>query len=126
MLQRTKDFKILFEDLFKLGLPFFWNEDGDVLSDVAYLTKLHERAKDTSDIDQLSSIIRGEDLQNILSKDFTILHQVRNLNKGFPPLSYGFYAELDALYRNMLVSDLPASPIWKQIEVVANKATQDK
>ena len=93
---------------------------------MAYLTKLQERAKDTSDIDQLTSIIRGEDLQNILSKDFTILHQLRNLNKGFPPLSYGFYAELDALYRNMLVSDLPASPIWKQIEAVANKATQDK
>ena len=111
MVQRSKDFKILFEDLFKLGLPFFLNEHGDVLSDVAYLTKLQERAKDTLDIDQLSSIIRGEDLQDILSKDFTILHQLRSLNKGFPPLSYGFYAELDALYRNMLVSDLPASPI---------------
>ena len=74
----------------------------------------------------MTSIIRGEDLKNILSKDFTILHQLRNLNKGFPPLSYGFYAEMDALYRNMLVSDLPASPIWKQIEAVANKATQDK
>ena len=74
----------------------------------------------------MTSIIRGEDLQNILSKDFTILHQFKNLNKGFPPLSYGFYVELDALYSNMLVSDLPASPIWKQIEVVANKATQDK
>jgi hypothetical protein len=31
LVQRSKDFKILFEDLFKLGLPFFWNEDGDVL-----------------------------------------------------------------------------------------------
>ena len=123
LLQRSKDFKIIFEDLFKIGLPFFWNEDGDVLSDVAYLTKLQERAKDTSDIDHLSSIIRGKDLQNILSKKFSILHQLRNLNKGFPPLSYGFYAEMDALYRNMLVYDLPASPIWKQIEVVANKAT---
>ena len=108
LVQRSKDFKTLFEDLFKLGLPFFWNEDGDVLSDVAYLTKLQERAKDTSDIDQLSSILRGEDLQDILSKDFTILHQLRHLNRGFSPLSYGFYVELDALYRNMLISDLLA------------------
>ena len=46
LFQRSKDFKALFEDLFKLGLPLFWNEDGDVLSDVAYLTKLQERAKD--------------------------------------------------------------------------------
>jgi hypothetical protein len=74
----------------------------------------------------LTSIITGEDLQNILSKDFSILHQLRNLNKGFPPLSYGFYPEMDALYINMLVSDLPASPIWKKIEFVANKVTQDK
>lgn len=93
---------------------------------MAYLKKLQERAKDTSDIDQLTSIIRGEYLQNILSKDFTILHQLRNLNKGFPPLSYGFYVEMDALYRNIWVFDLPTSPIWKQIEVVANKVTQDK
>ena len=61
-----------------------------------------------------------------MSKYFTILLQLRHLNKGFPPLSYGFYAELDALYRNMLVSDLPTSPIWKQIEAVANKATKAK
>ena len=113
LVQRSKGFKVLFEDLFKIGLPLFWNEDGEVLSDVAYLTKLQERAKDTSDIDQLPSIIRREDLQEIMSKDFTILHQLRQLNKGFPPLSYGFYAELDALYRNMFVSDLPTSPIWK-------------
>ena len=126
LFQRSKDFKVLFEDLFELGLPFFQNEEGDVLSDVAYLTKLQEIEKDTSDIDWLPSIIRGKDLQEILSKDFTILHQLRHLNKGFPPLSYGFYVELDALYRNMLASDLPASPIWKQIEVVANKATQEK
>ena len=126
LFQRSKDFKVLFEDILKLGLPFFWNEDGEVLSDVAYLTKLQERAKDTSDIDQLSSIIRGKDLQEIRSKDFTIFHQLRHLNKGFPPLSYGFYAELDALYRNMLVFNLPAPPIWKQIEVVANKATHER
>ena len=126
LFQRSKDFKDLFKDLFELGLPFFYNEEGDVLSNVAYLTKLQERAKDASDIDQLSSIIRRKDLHEILSKDFIILHQLRHLNKGFPPLSYGFYVELDALYTNMLVSDLPASPIWKQIEVVANKATQDK
>lgn len=83
-------------------------------------------AKDTSNIDQLPSIIRGEDLQDILIKDFAILHQLRHLNKGFPPLSYGFYAKLDALYRNMLVSDLPTSPIWKKIEAMANKAVQEK
>ena len=99
LVQRSKDFKFLFEDLFKIGLPLFWNEDGEVLSDVAYLTKLEERAKDTYNIDQLSSIIRGKDLQEIMSKDFTILHQLRHLNKGFPPLSYGFCAKLDALYR---------------------------
>ena len=51
LVQRSKDSKTLFEDLFKLGLPFFWNEDGDVLSDVAYLTKFQEKEKDTSDID---------------------------------------------------------------------------
>lgn len=60
LFQRSKYFKVLFEDLFELGLPFLWNEEGDVLSDVAYLTKLQERVKDTSDIDQLSSIIRGK------------------------------------------------------------------
>ena len=93
---------------------------------MAYLTKLQERARDTSDIDQLSSIIRGKDLQEILSKDFTILHQLRHLNKGFPPPSYGFYVELDTLYKNMLVSDFPASPIWKQIEAIVIKTTQER
>ena len=109
LFQRSKDFKVLFKDLFELGLPFFWNEEGYVLSDA----KLQERAKDTSDIDQLPSIIRGKDLHEVLSKDFTILHQLRHLNKGFPPLSYKLYVELDALNRNMLVSNFPTSMIWK-------------
>ena len=126
LFQRSKDFKVLFKDLFELGLPFFWNEEGDVLSNVAYLTKLQERAKDTSDIYQLPSIVRGKDLQEVLSKDFTILHQLMHLNKGFPPLSYNLYVELDALYKNMLVSDFPTSLIWKQIEAIANKTTQEK
>ena len=62
LFQRSKDLKVLFEDLFELRLPLLWNEEGDVLLDVAYLTKLQERAKDTSNIDHLSSIIRGKDL----------------------------------------------------------------
>lgn len=93
---------------------------------MAYLTKLQEKAKDTSDIDHLPSSIRGEDLQEVLSKDFTILNQLRHLNKGFPPLSYNLYVELDTLHRNILVFDFPASLIWKQIEAIANKTTQER
>ena len=75
---------------------------------------------------QLPSIIRGKYLQEVLSKDFTILHQLRHLNKGFPPLSYNLYAKLDTLYKNMLVFDFLASLIWKKIEAIANKTTQER
>ena len=69
LFQRSKDFKDLFEDLFKLGLPLFWNEDGDVLSDVAYLTKLQERAKESPCYHQPSDLRGREcDLQSGLKQ----------------------------------------------------------
>lgn len=48
MLERIADFKLLFKDIFRHGLPNFWNEKGLYFSEDEYLVKLLERRNDAS------------------------------------------------------------------------------
>ena len=55
--------------------------------------------------------------------DFYLLYMMRQSIHGFPPVTYSFYYELDAMSREMLAVSFPASPIWKRISILANKWT---
>lgn len=68
LIQRAQDFKTLFKDVFNQGLPFFWTEEGMLISEVNYLTKLQEKAKDTSVIDNLDPIVKGREIFQVLDK----------------------------------------------------------
>ena len=70
---------------------------------------------DISNIDQLTSKVKGQDIFDILHKDFYLLFMMRQTINGLPPITYSFYSELDAISREMLVVSFPANPTWKRI-----------
>ena len=92
-----------------------------LVSEVNYLTKLQEKAKDTSVIDSLDPIIKGRDIFQVLNKDLFLFHETRKTFYGLPPLSYNIYSDLDTLHRDLIADTFPPSSTWKQIVELANK-----
>ena len=59
---RAKQFKNMFRNVFSQGFPSFWDEEGTVIAENEYLSKLHEKKDDTSSIDKLDPIIKGHNI----------------------------------------------------------------
>ena len=77
MLGRVSDFRVIFQNVFEHGLPSFWDEHGIFLSEDDYLEDYHQRKNDTSTFDHLSVVIKGQDIVNILEKDFELLSMTK-------------------------------------------------
>lgn len=92
-----------------------------LVSEVNYLTKLQEKAKDTSLIDSLDPIIKGRDIFQVLDKDLFLFHETRQIIYGLPPPSYNIYSNLDTLHRDLIAATFPPSLVWKQIVELTNK-----
>ena len=50
--RRAKQFKNMFRNVFSQGFPNFWDEEGMMVAESEYLTKLQEKKDDTSSIDK--------------------------------------------------------------------------
>lgn len=71
--------------------------------------------------------VKGQDIFDILQKDFSLLFMMRRTVNGFPSVTYSFYFELDAINREMLAVSFPANPTWQRILMFAsNWTTQEK
>ena len=68
LLGRVGDFRIIFRNVFEHGLPIFWDEQGFLLSEDDYQEDFHQRRNDISAFDHPSTVIKGQDVVNILEK----------------------------------------------------------
>jgi len=91
LLRRVADFKRIFDDLIKQGLPCFWDEKGDFLPESEYHKKIIERCQDHSSFQDLSAPLKGETIFEILGTDFNILYILKNIIIFFPPISYEYH-----------------------------------
>ena len=69
---RASQFKQAFKFLFDNGLPRFWNEEGIIIAEDDYLSMWNQKKNDTSLIDQLDPIIKGNHIYDVLEKDFCL------------------------------------------------------
>ena len=124
MLGRVSDFRVIFQNVFELGLPKFWDEQGMFLSEVDYQEDFHQRKNDTSTFNNLSTIIKGQDIVNILEKDFELLSMMKETILSVPPITYFFYSDLDTDTRETLVVTFPTNSIWQRISRFATRWTE--
>ena len=126
LLRRVDDFKIIFKEIFEQGLPNFLDEEGLFLSEDEYQEKILEKRNDLLGLNQLILGVKGQDISDILQKDFNLLFMMRRTVNGFPSITYSFYFELDAINKEMLVVYFPATPTWKMILMFDRKWTNQK
>ena len=120
-LLRVEDFKIIFNEIFEQGLPNFWDEQGLFLSDVEDEEKFLERRNDLFYFNQIISGIKGQDIFDILQRDFNLLFMMKHIVDGLPAVTYSFYSNLDAISREMLAISFLSNPNWQRILMFANK-----
>ena len=52
----------MFKNVVSQGLPSFWDEEGTIIAENEYLSKLQEKKNDTTLIDKLDLIVKGHDI----------------------------------------------------------------
>ena len=52
----------------------FWNEEGIIISEDDYLSLWNQKNNDTSLIDKLDPIIKGNHIYDVLDKDFCLYY----------------------------------------------------
>jgi hypothetical protein len=118
---RAEDFKNMFKNVFNQGLPSFWDEEGTVIAENEYLSKLQEKKNDNTLIDKLDPISKGRDIFEVLDREFFLFYETRNIIVGPPSPSYNFYSDLDVVNRDLLAIAFPANLVWLRIAQFASK-----
>lgn len=65
--------------------------------------------------------VKGQDIFDVLDKDFYLLHEMRKIIFDLPPITYKFHFELNAINIEMLVVSFPSTPISQKISMFASK-----
>ena len=118
ILSRIDDFKVIFKDVFKNGIPSFRDEQGFFLLENEYQEKFQEKRNDVSIFNQLLAVIKGRDLLNVLERDFNLLYIMKRIVLSLPPISY-----LDADNRETLAISFLANIVWKRISTFTARWT---
>lgn len=99
----------MFRNVFIQGLPRFWDEEGTIVAQNEYLSKLQEKKDDTSSIDKLDPIIKGHHILEVLDRDFFLFYETRKIITSLPSPSYNLYSDLDVVNRDLFVAAFLAS-----------------
>lgn len=108
--------KNIFQPLFKINLPTFWNSLDKLIPATEYQPALLASRMDSSKLNELPGSLSGPTIVDRLSDDFIILHQFRNLREFMPPMSYTQCIELQILLKEMLDNEMLTDEQWKQVE----------
>ena len=79
---RVEQFKNIFRNVFSQGLPNFWDEEGMMVAENDYFSKLQEKKDDTSSIDRLDPLIQGHHILQVLDKEFCLFYETRRNNQS--------------------------------------------
>ena len=118
---RVDQFKQAFKFLFDNGLSSFWNEEGIIILEDDYFSVWNQKKNETSLIDKLDPIIKGNHIYDVLDKDFCLYYEARRIISNLPPPSYNLFSDLDVVNKDLLVVAFPASSVWKRISQFNSK-----
>ena len=66
-------------------------------------------------------MIKGQDIVNILEKDFELLSMMKENVLSLPPITYLFYSDLESNCKETFVVYFPANSIWKRISTFSTR-----
>ena len=106
----------LFTPVFKMGLPFFWEEKGILLSQVEYHAQLVGCKLDHKKFEDMQQSLPRIKIVEKLSKYFEIINTFRANCAHMPKISYVDRVELRVLEKEITSLELPTIDQWNPIE----------
>ena len=106
----------LFTPLFKMGLPYFWEENGKLLSQVEYHAQLVKCRLDHQNFEDMQQSLSRKTIVEKLSVDFEIIDTFRATCAQLPLISYMDHVELRVLAKEMASLELTTVDQWKTNE----------
>lgn len=95
-LQKKVDaFKAKFNNMFKMSLATFWNENGQLISQEAYLELISAKRNEDSKFKEMKKPLSGHILIEKVNDDFNLLAQFEMIIESFPHFSYTQDNELE-------------------------------
>ena len=101
MSSQIKAFRLTFKDLFDDGLPYFWDDEGQLFSQEQYHILLIHNRMDHSKFEDLVKGLTGKVIVEKLTEDFEILDKFLIIKKGLLAVSYEAYEDLEVSIREM-------------------------
>ena len=85
MSSEIKDFRLAFKDLFDDGLPYFWDDEGQLFSQEQYHSLLVQNHMDHSKFEHLIKGLTRKVIVEKLTGDFEILYRFLIIKKDYLP-----------------------------------------
>ena len=115
-------FKVRFQNLFKIGLPSFWDTHGNLISQQGYLEFISQQINEDSKFKDIDKSLTRQVLIEKMGDGFNILSQFEMIVDSLPPFSYVQYNELEVLTKEMNSYDYPFENHWSSIIKMEKKA----
>ena len=115
IIHRFKEVTNLFTPLVNMGIPFFWEEMGPLLSHEGYLEKLVNCRSDHSKFGDMRQALSGRVMFDKLAEEFELLFDFKLTCSKVPNISYAENMELRLLAHEMVVADLSNPEHWRVV-----------
>ena len=96
-----------------MSLPFFYEENGKILSRVEYHSQSVRCSLDHENFEDMQQYLSGKTIVEKLSMDFEIINTFRSTCTQLPVISYVDHVELRILAKEMASLDFPTVYQWK-------------
>ena len=106
----------LFTSLVSRGIPFFWEEQGSLLSQKEYLDKLVNCRSNHSKFEYMQQALSGRVVFDKLAEEFELLFDFKVVCAKVPNFSYADNMELKVLANEMVVADFPKPENWRVVQ----------
>ena len=111
----------LFKPLVSMGIPFFWEEMGPLLTQEEYLERLILYRAHHNKFGDMQHALSGPILFEKLAGAFELLADYKATCTTVPDFSYTENTKLKVLAHDMVVAIFPGPNLWKSIQLYGSK-----
>ena len=119
--QGVHRFGQVFQPLFQIGLPDFWDSEGKLIPESLYNELMIRERGDHSKFEDMIKGLTGNVVIGKLRNDFELISLFKSIKESLPVITHGPLIELDVMLKEMMDVDVPNEAGWKYIQRLGNQ-----
>lgn len=99
LLKKVQDFKDKFSNVINKGMPCFWDNRGNLLSQEYYQVLIVQKKSEEEKFEDLERRMKGSTIVEKLIEDFEVLTEFKLIQRELSPISFAESANLKVITR---------------------------